>query len=193
MARPPVARRALTILPIVIAILFMLLISLMGIAIVARAITAGAEASRREAEQHQAKMRQWIKTYIYNVSLCKLLNLTVRGLKGEQIAQQDLNVSGPVKILVANEGGGKVRLEHMIVQALGTIVHEEGLNIELPPGGWIVYRPRDLGLPDDYKALMSSLDIIAFFGGGETYNTTYFQPPPITYVEVGADGRCVEP
>ena len=193
MARPPVDRRAVTVLPVVIAILFMLLLSMMSVAIIARAMLAGAEASKREAEQHQAKMGQWVKTYIYNVSLCKLLNLTVKGMRGEPVSLEELNMSGPVKILVANEGGSPVRLEHMIVQALGTTVHEEGLSIELPPGGWIAYDPKSIGLPDDYQTLMSKLDMIAFFGGGEIYNATYFQPPPITYVEVGADGRCTEP
>jgi len=193
MGRPTVKSKAVTVLPIVLAILFMLLLSMLSIAVIARAMFSGAEASRREAEEHQVKMKHWVKTYIYNVSLCKMLNLMVKGMKGQTISQQELDVSGPVKILVANEGGGSVRLEHMMVQALGSIVHEADLDVKLPPGGWIVYRPRELGLPEDYKALMDTLDMIAFFGDRETYNTTYFQPPPITYVEVRDDGTCVEP
>jgi hypothetical protein len=193
MARPTVKSKAVTVLPIVLAILFMLLLSMLSIAAIARAMFSGVEASKREAEEHQVKMKQWVKTYIYNVSLCKMLNLMVKGMKGQTISQQELDVSGPVKILVANEGGGAVRLEHMMVQALGSIVHEVDLDVKLQPGGWIVYSPRELGLPEDYKALMDTLDMIAFFGDRETYNTTYFQPPPITYVEVRDDGACVEP
>jgi hypothetical protein len=188
-----VKSKAVTVLPIVLAILFMLLLSMLSIAAIARAMFSGVEASKREAEEHQVKMKQWVKTYIYNVSLCKMLNLMVKAMKGQTISQQELDVSGPVKILVANEGGGAVRLEHMMVQALGSIVHEVDLDVKLQPGGWIVYSPRELGLPEDYKALMDTLDTISFFGGRETYNTTYFQPPPITYVEVRDDGTCVEP
>jgi len=193
MGRPTVKSKAVTVLPIVLAILFMLLLSMLSIAVIARAMFSGAEASRREAEEHQVKMKQWVKTYIYNVSLCKMLNLMVKGMKGQIVSEQELDVSGPVKILVANEGGGAVRLEHMMVQALGSIVHEVDLDVKLQPGGWIVYSPRDLALPEDYKALMDTLDTISFFGGREAYNTTYFQPPPITYVEVRDDGTCVEP
>jgi len=188
-----VERRGVTVLPVVLAVLFMLLLSMMSIAMISRITLAGAEASRREAEEHQVKMKQWVKTYIYNVSLCKLLNLIAKGLKGQPVSEQELDISGPVRILIVNEGGSPVKLEHMAVQAIGSIVHESDLDVKLPPGGWIAYSPRDIGLPEDYKALMDALDMIILFGGRETYNATYFQPPPITYVEVGDDGECSEP
>jgi len=193
MGRATISGKGLTILPVVLAVLFMLLLSMLSIAMISRVMLAGAEASKREAEEHSVKMKQWVKTYIYNVSLCKVLNLVVKGLRGQPISEQELDVSGPVKILVTNEGGSTVKLEHMLVQALGSIVHESDLDVEIPPGGWIAYRPGEMGLPEDYEALMRSLDMIAFFGGRETYNATYLQPPPITYVEVRSDGVCVEP
>lgn len=185
--------RAVTVLPVVLALLFMFLISALALASIARVYISATESSKREAEEHSSKMKQWVKTYIYNVSLCKILNLVTKGVRGEPVSEQELDVSGPVKILVVNEGGGVVRLEHIVVQALGSIVHEREIDVELPPGGYIAYSPRDLSLPEDYQSLMESLDMIMFFGGGEAYNIMFFQPPPITYVEVDSKGVCHEP
>jgi len=188
-----VKRRGVTILPVVIAILFMLLFSILSMAMVVRGFLSGVEASKREAEEHQLKMRQWVKTYIYNVSLCKTLNLVVKGLRGQPVSRQELDVKGPVKVLVVNEGGELVDLEHITVEELGSIVYEAELSARLPPGGWIVYAPRDLNLPDNYDMLREALDTIILFGGRETFNVTVFQPPPLTYVEIGEAGECYEP
>ena len=188
-----VERRGVTILPVVIAILFMFLLSMMSIAMISRAILAGAEASKREAEEHEVKMKQWVKTYIYNVSLCKLLNFYVKALRNQSTALEESDISGPVKILIANEGGRPVKIEHLVVVALGSIVHEDSLSVSLNPGEYTVYRPNELGLPEDYSILREMLGEILLFGGREAYNNTYFSPPPIAYVEVSEDGQCSEP
>jgi hypothetical protein len=193
MGSASVGWRGVTILPVVIAILFMLLFSMLSMAMIARGFLSGIEASKREAEEHQLKMKQWVKTYIYNVSLCGTLNLVVKGLRGQPVSRQELDVKGPVKVLVVNEGGEAVNLEHITVEALGSIVYEAELNVRLPPGGWVMYAPRELNLPDDYDTLREVLDMIILFGGRETFNVTVFQPPPLTYVEVGEADECYEP
>ena len=193
MGNATVRMKAVTVLPVVFALLFMFLISAIVLASIARAYMASAESSKREAEEHSMKVKQNVKTYIYNVSLCKILNIINKGVAGKPISEQELDTSGPVKILVANEGGKVVRLEHVVVKALGSIVYEAGIDTRLSPGGYILYYPRDLSLPEDYELLKKYLDMISFFGGGEIYNMTVFQPPPITYVEVDEYGVCHEP
>jgi len=193
MGRPAVSRRGVTILPVVIALLFMFLLSALTVSMVVRALFSAAEASKRGSEEHSVKMKQWVKTYIYNVSLCKLLEFYVKALRSQSTAPQDSNIAGPVKILIANEGGRPVRIEHITVVALGSIAHEGEVSILLDPGAYVVYKPSDLGLPEDYSKLREVLDEILLFGGREAYNNTYFAPPPLAYVEVSEDGACSEP
>jgi len=188
-----VKRMGVTILPVVVALLFMFLLSALAFSMVVRALFSATEASKREAEEHSVKMRQWVKTYIYNVSLCKLLNFYVKALRNQSTTLEESDISGPVKILIANEGGRSVSIEHLAVVALGSIVHEASLDVRLNPGGYIVYQPNELGLPEDYSKLKEVLNEILLFGGREVYNNTYFSPPSLAYVEVGEDGQCSEP
>jgi len=185
--------RALTAIPLVLAFMFMFMISALVFGIIARAYLSGLESSVRESQEHSPKMKQDITIYVYNVSLCKMLSFITKSLKGQEIARSDTDISGPVKILILNQGGGVIPLDHIAVSFLGTKVYENDLNVKLKPGDYIVYYPRELSLPEDYEKLMRDLDTIVLHGGRETYQNIAFDPPPLSLVNIDEGGGCSEP
>lgn len=185
--------KAVTIIPFVLALMFMSLISTIIFGLIARAYMGGLESNIREAQEHSPKTKQDITIYIYNMSLCKMMNFITKALKNQPITPIDTDISGPVKILIVNQGGNIVELDHIAVSALGSKVYESPLNIKLMPGDYSVFYPRNLNLPEDYGALMKYLDTIVIHGGRETYQNIAFSPPPLSIINIDEGGACSEP
>lgn len=185
--------RAVTVLPVVLALTFMFLISAIVFGAIARAYLGGLESNVRESQEHSPKTKQSITIYVYNVSLCKMMNFITKTLKGQQITPVDTDVSGPVKILILNQGGNIVELDHIVVSALGSKVYENVLSIKLSPGQYLLLYPRSLSLPEDYEKLKQYLDTIVLHGGRETYSNIAFSPPPLSLINIDERGACSEP
>lgn len=185
--------KAVTVLPLVLALTFMFFASAITFGAIARAYLSTVEAGIREAQEHSPKTRQNLVVYVYNVSLCKTMSLITKVLKNQTVNPEDTDLAGPVKILIFNQGGTDVELDHIAVSFLGTKVYESHLNVRLKPGEHVVYSPRDLNLPDKHDVLTRHLDGIVLHGGGETFRSLAYGPPPLTLVDIDSGGACSEP
>lgn len=185
--------KGVTILPIVLALTFMFFISAIVFGVIVGVYLGGLESNIREAQEHSQKTKQNIIVYIYNTSLCKMMNLVTKALKRQEIKPEDTDMSGPMKILILNQGGQVVELDYIAISALGSKVYEDPINIKLKPGDYIVFSPRELNLPEDYKKLMGYLDVIVIHGGRETYQNVAYNPPPLTLINIDERGVCSEP
>lgn len=192
MGRTPVGGGGVTVIPVVLALLFFFLLSALVLGIVIGGYVSGAQASIGESVEHSVEVKRWVKAYVYNVSLCKTLAVLTKAARGQPLSPRELDTSGPVRILVLNEGEEPVKLDHIAVIALGTIVHQGGLDATLKPGEYISYSPRDLSLPEDYGMLTKTLEEVVLHGVAY-YNTTVFNPPPLAVVSVDEGGGCSEP
>ena len=189
--------RGLTILPIALALTFMMMASLTVVAVILSARARVLEEAAHQKASPIERKQAWVRVYVYNASLCRLLQLWYMAL--QNITDTNMTLSelalDPPRILVLNVGGSPIRVDYLAASALGTVVHEQALDRVLEPGGYLAYEPSELGLPSDYETLARSLDaLIIHTDKGEAYVEASFTPPdPVTVVEVGEDGSCSEP
>lgn len=185
--------RAVTAIPVVLALLGMFLLMALSFGVIVRGYLNAMESSIRESGEHSPKAKQTLTIYVYNVSLCKMMNLIVKSVKGQSVSPEEADISGPVKILILNEGGRVLDIDHIVVIALGSKVYEAGLNTRLAPGEYLVYNPRELSLPENYNVLMNTLDTIIIYSGEENFQSLTYGSPPLTLINIDGGGGCSEP